>query len=319
MERSSKRGKIPQRDWPLIIKRYENGETLASIARTYDCSPPAISYILSRNRGRDGFGQNSGQNETEAAQLRPITGDLANMAEPAPVQSKSETDGAAPGNGKAQGTNTGDGSSRESQQVDPTHVPNGVPKPSDGPVAVVSEGNGRQQKGEEVLRLTDGGDPRLTHGSVPRLGALPQNGEARRTLHLSSMGEDVHRPYLQVRDAHGSNALEHTSKHPTEPDQPGLARDSGATGQTQTARDSATFLDQALRERVGEDIAAFLTAFDAALAHDSIESRAGLRDATDRLLRAGARTRIELERLDARVPLSPREDHRSAAPAWRPR
>src|SRR5690348_18282454 len=53
MEKSSKRGKIPQRDWPSIIKRYEAGETLASIARTYDCSPPAISYILSRSRARD--------------------------------------------------------------------------------------------------------------------------------------------------------------------------------------------------------------------------------------------------------------------------
>src|SRR5262250_1150107 len=52
MERSSKRGKIPQQDWPSIIKRYEAGETLASIARTYDCSPPAISYIVSRSRAR---------------------------------------------------------------------------------------------------------------------------------------------------------------------------------------------------------------------------------------------------------------------------
>src|ERR1700731_2643328 len=50
MEKSSKRGKIPQSDWPLIMSRYEAGETLASIARTYDCSPPAISYIVSRSR-----------------------------------------------------------------------------------------------------------------------------------------------------------------------------------------------------------------------------------------------------------------------------
>src|SRR5271169_4391719 len=52
MEKSSKRGKIPQQDWPSIITRYEAGETLASIARTYDCSPPAISYIVSRTRAR---------------------------------------------------------------------------------------------------------------------------------------------------------------------------------------------------------------------------------------------------------------------------
>src|ERR1700675_5017113 len=52
MEKSSKRGKIPQSDWPLIMARYDSGETLASIARTYDCSPPAISYVVSRSRVR---------------------------------------------------------------------------------------------------------------------------------------------------------------------------------------------------------------------------------------------------------------------------
>src|SRR5437763_10828 len=57
MERSSKRGKIPQQDWPAIIKRYDAGETLSSIARTYDCSPPAISYIVSRSRARNAAGE----------------------------------------------------------------------------------------------------------------------------------------------------------------------------------------------------------------------------------------------------------------------
>src|ERR1700687_1754992 len=52
MEKSSKRAKIPQTDWPSIMARYEAGETLASIARTYDCSPPAISYVVSRSRAR---------------------------------------------------------------------------------------------------------------------------------------------------------------------------------------------------------------------------------------------------------------------------
>src|SRR5690349_1618077 len=52
MEKSNKRGKIPQSDWPLIMTRYEAGETLASIARTYDCSPPAISYVVSKSRAR---------------------------------------------------------------------------------------------------------------------------------------------------------------------------------------------------------------------------------------------------------------------------
>src|SRR5438477_10790846 len=57
MERSNKRGKIPQSDWPLIMARYEAGETLSSIARTYDCSPPAISYVVSRSRARQPGGE----------------------------------------------------------------------------------------------------------------------------------------------------------------------------------------------------------------------------------------------------------------------
>src|SRR3954465_9465833 len=52
MEKSKKGGEIPQSDWPLIMARYEAGETLASIARTYDCSPPAISYVVSKSRAR---------------------------------------------------------------------------------------------------------------------------------------------------------------------------------------------------------------------------------------------------------------------------
>ena len=50
------------------------------------------------------------------------------------------------------------------------------------------------------------------------------------------------------------------------------------------------------------------------------ESRTGLREATDRLLRAGARTRIELERLEARAPLPPRDKiGHSAQPLFRQR
>jgi hypothetical protein len=78
-------------------------------------------------------------------------------------------------------------------------------------------------------------------------------------------------------------------------------------------KDADAFIDQALRERVDSDIAAFLAAFDAALAEDTLESRAGLRDATDRLLRAGARTRIQLERLEARAPLPPRSSQATPA------
>jgi len=60
----------------------------------------------------------------------------------------------------------------------------------------------------------------------------------------------------------------------------------------------------------------FLAAFDAALTQDTQENRSALREATDRLLRAGARTRIELERLEARVPLTA-HDRGSDPGIWR--
>jgi len=82
---------------------------------------------------------------------------------------------------------------------------------------------------------------------------------------------------------------------------------------------AGSYIDKDLRARVDGDIAAFLAAFDAALLEDTQESRSALREATDRLLRAGARTRIELERLEARMPLSPRDSNARSEAAWRHR
>lgn len=42
--------KIPQGEWTAIAARYENGESISKIARSYGCTPPAIHYILKRHR-----------------------------------------------------------------------------------------------------------------------------------------------------------------------------------------------------------------------------------------------------------------------------
>ena len=76
------------------------------------------------------------------------------------------------------------------------------------------------------------------------------------------------------------------------------------TDLAQRKEGAGSYIDKDLRARVDGDIVAFLKAFDAALIEDTQESRSALREATDRLLRAGARTRIELERLEARTPLT---------------
>jgi hypothetical protein len=42
--------KIPQGEWNAIAARYAKGESISKIARSYSCTPPAIHYILKRNR-----------------------------------------------------------------------------------------------------------------------------------------------------------------------------------------------------------------------------------------------------------------------------
>ena len=44
--------KIPQGEWNAIAARYESGESISKIARSYGCTPPAIHYILKRNGQR---------------------------------------------------------------------------------------------------------------------------------------------------------------------------------------------------------------------------------------------------------------------------
>jgi hypothetical protein len=46
------RGKIPREEWPKIAARFRGGETLTEIARSYDCTAPAIRYIVGRTPTR---------------------------------------------------------------------------------------------------------------------------------------------------------------------------------------------------------------------------------------------------------------------------
>ena len=360
MERSNKRGKIPQSDWPLIMARYEAGETLASIARTYDCSPPAISYVVSKSRARQPSPGRSaaGPSGAEAQLIKSVTGGSAGSRPAGRLRAD-----APPARGNPLPAST---------ERRPDALPTG-PETTAAP-AVPPPANGRSPQNRDADRVARDGFPdrgptpaqapggadngqRAPVGTGAR-AASPlsrSGGDTRHRLHLSlgngplgtgpspydGSGETLFPPSgRSVADesqfVQGPGAA-HTARPPaaaanrppaTEFSEAGPgpnpmlrqnAGEAGAGAATRNREGTSAFIDQDLRARVDTDIAAFLTAFDAALTQDTQESRAALREATDRLLRAGARTRIELERLEARVPLTAHDRDGSAPGPWRQR
>ena len=338
MERSSKRGKIPQQDWPSIIKRYEAGETLASIARTYDCSPPAISYILGRSRARDATGEGTEQSAIELPEPRLVKGRPIDMPAREFINGAPEIGEGAVLPPTAHASDPKDGSDPKPVSAGPESASNGTAGASGVEVEIaVTEVPDRPAKRDMVTpaQAAPSGNGNSS-GVLGTVGPHPQPGEARRTLHLSLSHNNAQPMETPHDGGHVANMADAPAVRPVGDEQQGsaqhparhhpvpnaVANNGGAAhpmAESRKGRDGGTFIDRALRERVDGDISAFLAAFDAALADDTIESRAELREATDRLLRAGARTRIELERLEARVPLSARDTSGYSAPSWRPR
>jgi hypothetical protein len=325
MEKSSKRGKIPQHDWPSIIKRYEAGETLASIARTYDCSPPAISYIVSRSRAREATAEGSAAEPDGPSELQLVKGRMGEG-----TSSGDAVD--APKNGKVGPavSSSETSSSVEGMPIAAQQTVRNNPRPDpDASGGVVPRAEGTINRGGAHT-------PSERNSQLAYASGRHENGESRRTLHLSLPQDAAHRSDVQRQhsqlgphaSAPGTISINRSAGSQYGSLQPNRG---GAVDQIppinggsppiitepDRAKDADAFIDQALRDRVDSDITAFLAAFDAALAADTPESRAELRDATDRLLRAGARTRIQLERLEARVPMPPRDGHTSTA--WRAR
>ena len=62
---SREKGKIPRHEWPKILTKYNDGETIAKIARDYGCTAPAIRYIVKR------IGALKGQPEADDAYPAP--------------------------------------------------------------------------------------------------------------------------------------------------------------------------------------------------------------------------------------------------------
>jgi len=68
-ESPKKRGRIPQSAWPQILDRYRSGATLSAIAREFECTPSAISYIIKKAEAASGQGDAvSGEGAQDDAQ-----------------------------------------------------------------------------------------------------------------------------------------------------------------------------------------------------------------------------------------------------------
>jgi hypothetical protein len=279
------------------MARYEAGETLANIGRTYDCSPPAISYIVSRSRARGAVATPSASVPPEPQLVKSHTTELFPGQ---PQRGEAITNEPLPSN--------------SAPDLPPLETARGAHR---------LERTGLDPSVQNDKEETANGN--LSRPPDPAF-VTPKNSEPARTLHLPPAHPHDPRsesgPQSLGRYAAGTSD-ERIAPRPVPSvqgfEQPARRGGNGPPPQLisepRISGDSGTFIDRALRERVEADIAVFLTAFDAALAEDTPESRAGLREATDRLLRAGARTRIELERLEARAPLPPRNGGKPYEPA----
>jgi hypothetical protein len=356
MEKSSKRGKIPQSDWPLIMARYEAGETLSSIARTYDCSPPAISYVVSRSRARQPGGETPRPPTGETQLIKAATGNGADhtgnreiaatppaqaiprsqapMNEAPPAYLNPTAPQAAPAGDRRFEVRPGNGNSygrpmtgeREAHASNPFAPSAPAPRPVEPPApqgpnpqgSNPQGPNNADQRGRLHLSLGNGahpnggsqagGEPSFTERPQPPVPQpAPQNGSGR-----PAWATPAAQRYPEHHAALPTGVpMRANDAHPAPFARPDARPEQRKEG-------GGAFIDSELRARVDGDIAAFLSAFDMALAEDTPDTRTALREATDRLLRAGARTRIELERLEARMPLPPRDTGRQE-PAWRQR
>lgn len=317
MERSSKRGKIPQQDWPAIMARYEAGETLASIAKTYDCSPPAISYIVSRSRARGVAPAVVGSRTPPSSELQLVKSHAIEMS-PSELAGGGRTAEERPaGNLPSEPPHQGEEPANEASRLLPDRT---APAPNIQDSASLGDGGGPSERYHSGRDNGDEEKDGNTAGSFAPGAAPPENHRSPRTLHLSQPARDEasHPQPHRARSANPAGeriATELSGAH----QEFGQADRQGDSRYPPAGNGAGAFIDLALRQRVEVDIATFLAAFDAALTRDTSETRAELREATDRLLRAGARTRIELERLEARVPLSSRSNDRQPEPGWRHR
>jgi transposase-like protein len=94
-EAPKRRGRIPQSAWPHILERHRAGATLSAIAREFDCTPSAISYIV-RKAEASGIEPAAAPAAEPAESSETVTESVAESAEPAqPVEQQDQPETAS--------------------------------------------------------------------------------------------------------------------------------------------------------------------------------------------------------------------------------
>jgi hypothetical protein len=185
---NKRRGRIPQSAWPDILKRHNDGETLSSIARDFDCTPSAISYVLKKAAGGDSLDLDGDDGHDDGYTPPLDTSTPHDNTNAAP-----EGDGAPaqPGNPSVSSANEPQGQRREEWRDErrPTmrlSHPNGERGPSERNVGERNMGE-RPQANREQWQPRDGN---RDQGSETRNDARGDNrGEGRGPRNFEPRGD----------------------------------------------------------------------------------------------------------------------------------
>ncbi len=148
-EAPKKRGRIPQSAWPQILERYRSGATLSAIAREFECTPSAISYIIRKaEAANEAVGEKDVPAEegtaSDAAAEAPAGDAMAEEPPPAPVAAPEAPAPVKPAR-RAAAPASAPAPAPAAQTVAPAAAPTAAPQPAPVPPAAPAQ--------TETLRL----------------------------------------------------------------------------------------------------------------------------------------------------------------------
>ena len=153
-EAPKRRGRIPQSAWPHILERHRAGATLSAIAREFDCTPSAISYIV-RKAEASGIEPALAPEAEPAESSQTVTDSVAETAEPTaqPEAVQQEQQEAVPSDASTAVASAAEGAASEQSAVEPPVVEPSVVEQAPEPRPVVKRS--APSEGRQQLRASD--------------------------------------------------------------------------------------------------------------------------------------------------------------------